>query len=481
MTKERLPLLFLSLMALLYFSDGLNSWKYSFIGDEGAFYGLAADIAKKNLIVNPLSMNGVYGEHPVLGSLYQAIFLRLFGINNFVWRFSDAFLIVPITLFYYFWLKEIFNCRIAFFSTILLGSSFYLANFFKIGYLNPICFTVFIICLYLATIAFKKRELKYYILLMIVLGLLFYLYIGRILLFVFLPFFLYWCKKERRITLKWSIISICIYTLIVLPGLTDVNNWKQIAYKSVLRKEFSDNSQIINNILVNFVLFYNNPQRSHFVYGPYLDRLTGALSLVGIFLLLFRIRKELPLRVFSLNYFCLAFILGLTSPYPTPSITRGFFLLPFGYALAGNTLDFIYQKFRFNKIIISAIVITIWVLNIYWGQIGVFKRLGYSETALVFKELQQADKENKRVVLYFAGKDLNAYNLLDMIHSYQLHNVTFSTIKEPELTSCESFSNSLVLILSRDQLARRNLLEKQNCRREGVKVKEVNNFSTLEL
>src|SRR5574337_33960 len=76
-------------LSFLYFCIGINSWKFSSVGDNWQFYSFALDIAQKNLLVNPLSTHGVFSEYAVLGSWYQGIFLYLLGASHFAWILSS--------------------------------------------------------------------------------------------------------------------------------------------------------------------------------------------------------------------------------------------------------------------------------------------------------------------------------------------------------------------------------------------------------
>ncbi len=93
-------LFFTTWAAVIYYAWDINAWKFAFVGDEWQFYTAARAIADKNLLVNPFDIHGVYGFNSVLGSVYQAIFIKLLGANNAAWRFSNIILIVPISLFF---------------------------------------------------------------------------------------------------------------------------------------------------------------------------------------------------------------------------------------------------------------------------------------------------------------------------------------------------------------------------------------------
>ncbi len=96
-------------------------------------------------MVNPFDLNGVYSQNSVLVSMYQAVFMKILGSTNFAWRFSNVALIVPLSIIFYLWVKKSFGKHVAIISTVLLQFSFYLANFFKIGYPQPLFLMFFIL------------------------------------------------------------------------------------------------------------------------------------------------------------------------------------------------------------------------------------------------------------------------------------------------------------------------------------------------
>ena len=97
------------------------SWKYSFGGDELGFWTFASGLARGRVINVFSSIEGVAGYHPVLSSLYQSYFMRVFGVNVFAWHLSSivaAALTLPV---FYLFLREIIGVRAAVAGVILLA------------------------------------------------------------------------------------------------------------------------------------------------------------------------------------------------------------------------------------------------------------------------------------------------------------------------------------------------------------------------
>lgn len=453
---EVLIIAFISLMALVYFNYGLTSWKFSFVGDEWAFYEFAEGIVNKNFLINPFGMNGVYNENRVLGSIWQSIFVKIFSFSPvFGWRFSNTILIIPISFFYFYWVKKHFRPSTAIISTIILDCSFYLANFFKIGYLNPIALTLFIISLYFATQAGITNKTKDFVFLAITLGLSFYVYVGPIFPLIVWPYLLPLLKKNKPKVIKNLSALIVSHLSIVLIGvLTSTNEWQAVFTKTIVQREFDSNRQIIINILRNFLLFYKNYDYfyNHFVSGPYADFLTRVFLSFGIILALSKIKKSKYVFLL-LTYFMTGVIFGLISPYPYTPTTRGIFFLPFGFLFAGIGLDKIRGFIKWPGVI--AILIFVLIINVYRGHIQVFKEVGHHGVSLVIKELQEAQKNklSEEIVLLISdGLQFNYQNVYYLQKKYNLNKVSFSVLKTTGLV-CPQLEKSLILLFERDNKA----------------------------
>jgi 4-amino-4-deoxy-L-arabinose transferase-like glycosyltransferase len=81
--------------AFAFYASICSSWRFSFIGDEYAFFNYAQDIANNGLFSSSwLDGMGVYHDNPRTMSVYQAAWMKLLGPTNFAWRLSAAFLTV---------------------------------------------------------------------------------------------------------------------------------------------------------------------------------------------------------------------------------------------------------------------------------------------------------------------------------------------------------------------------------------------------
>jgi 4-amino-4-deoxy-L-arabinose transferase-like glycosyltransferase len=436
---------------------GINSWKFSFVGDEWAFYGFAQEIANNNLLINPFGINGVYGENRILGSWYQAVFIKIFGDSNFAWRLSNIVLIFPLSFFFYRFTRIYFSKKIAFFSLILMQFSFYLLNFFKIGYLNSQALVLLVLCCYLSAVAGKKATFKNIVLLGLSLGVSFYVYIGPLFPLLIWPFLLplFDFKNNRRQkTLKAFGLLALIYLLSITPAIIELSSWGGAIKKTVLAKEFSDNTQILLNIFHNFLLFYKNYDYfyNHFIAGPYLDVVTRILALIGTgnIILKIKIKKYFYLL---LSYISTCIVFGATSPYSYSPATRGIFFLPFGFLFAGIGLNFLLKFLKPKKMALLFIFVLITVINIYQSQIGVFKKVGYTATSLILKEILENRKTySEGVTLLLISEDHHYKNygsIFQMLPAYGLKRNQF-LVNDLQNINCNDIENKKVIYFNDD-------------------------------
>ncbi len=448
-------LFFTTCLALIYYSWNINSWKFSYVGDEWAFYVFAKEIVSRHFIINPFDFHGVYWQNTVLSSIYQALFLKLIGFSNFAWRLSNIALIIPITIFFYKWMKKSFEPEIALYSTILLQCSFYLANFFKVGKNMPQALALLLVCLFAADNCTKNPSKKNFFILGLLLGISFYIYIGPIFPILIWPYLLPLLHKDRfKQAFSSSLFLILGYSLLLFPSLVQFSTWDGPAGKTFLHREFTDNKQILINIYHNFLLFYKNYDYifAQFVAGPYLDIISRILAFIGTLIALFHIRKNKYLFLF-ISYISTCIIIGITSPYVYAPTTRGIFFLPFGAAFAGIALYYIMKKMP--KYFIVLTLSLVFILNFYQSQIGVFKISGYSSTALVIKAMQDAQRSNtiKNTILLLS--DTNSYrydNLGEMRQAYDLEKIPFSIVSASQL-QCLHLNNAKIIMFDYDTRA----------------------------
>lgn len=451
LSQISIVLILISILGFVFYSINIMSWKFIFVGDEWPFYSFAKNIADNNFKVNPFSMNGVYGEHRVLGSFWQAIVVKLFPQNPVIgWRVSSTILVFPTILFLYLWIKRLSNKNIALYSSFLLSSSFVLANFSKIGYLNSIAFTLFIISLYFATRAGQSQNIKDYVYLAIILGLSFYVYIGPLYPLIIFPcLFADYKSINIKVLFRNLLILIFLYLAIISIGPLSSNTDYSLIFKKTLIREFSGNLQILVNIWHNFFSFYRDYDycSNHFVTGPSLDIISRLFCFTGTLVVFSKI-KELNYRLILSLYIMTCFVIGITSPYPYSPITREIFLLPFGFIFASIG---IYKIINLqHKNISWLIFVSIFFLNFYLSQYWVFSKVGYSRTGLILRELMLSPNIYKPFYL-ITSYDAYNYNNIDIIRNALKNNDPQLIINTFEEISCNNKSKFHTIVFESDK------------------------------
>jgi len=450
--SHRVILSITTIIALIFYSWGIDSWQFVSVGDDLPFFTFAKSIVAAHFILNPFSFHGIYNQNSILSSMYQAVFLYLFGPTNFAWRFSNIILIVPISICFYLWLRKLFDAQVALFSTIILQSSFYLANFFKIGKNMPQALALFVACLWAASRCADHPSKKNFLILGVLLGISFYIYIGPIFPLIVWPCLLPLLKKYKTNKLLLpTFLLIGSYLLLLLPAFLQMASLTGPAGKTFLYREYHGLVPIFFNILRNIFLFYHNYDYiyNHFVAGPYLDIASRMLAFIGSMIAIYYITRRNYLILVA-TYLMTCIVIGITSPYLYTPTTRGLFFLPFGAALAGIALA------QLNKKILLPLTITIlcfiFLGNIYLSQIGVFTQTGHSSTTLITKTLQESQKMKRTDLHVLVLSDKSRYNpqLVKIARSiYHLEKIPFIVVKASKL-QCTQLVHTQVILLASD-------------------------------
>lgn len=421
-------ILFLSQLFVLYwYAQSIASVSFSFIGDEYATYDFARYIAGNIRAINPFSLQGVYGENPVLGSYIQGFLMKILGINIYAWKMTSLIAIVPIGILTYYICKALFKKQgIAILGVVLTDVSFYYHHFFQIGYINVYSLIMLYVLLFLLIkLKFTNNDnpLLYYAI-GITIGLSWYLYIGKLFVVIVLSFIAIKRCNIKQICLYVSIPALVIitYGFIITPqffqylGIT----------KTIFKREFYDNSQIIYNIIHGFTLQIYTSSPSHYLpVNAYVDPFTGIVSSVGIISValtfLYRLVKKQSLdHMHNLFVFFLIFciVLGIASPYPYPPTTRGIHYMPFYILFACYTFVMLLRFIKNRSIqllyIVSIIIIEI-CINFYF----IYKPQPLNITQHILKKIWNSN--NKRII-GIRNCSLNIDNLKTLNDGYLLSN-----------------------------------------------------------
>src|SRR5262249_15511466 len=116
--REGIGLALLSGASLLLVTHDITHWRWSGTPDESYFFTWARDIAEGRTFPLPFSQHGVFDFQPPLSSYYQALFMKLFGVDVFGWRLSSAAALAMAVPFEYLLARALWNERTAWFAAV---------------------------------------------------------------------------------------------------------------------------------------------------------------------------------------------------------------------------------------------------------------------------------------------------------------------------------------------------------------------------
>ncbi len=439
------PILWVFNLALLFFGWNINRWYFATIGDEYAFFTAALEIAVHQ---NPASVLGnlfngvfVYGTHPYLSSLIQAVSMKLFGMDSFGWRFSNAYLTALAIVFFYLFFKRFIGQSKALLIALLLTASVYLLTFGKIGYNNLQAFFGMALTLWAAGWAVQSRKGLAYTVLGISLGFCFYVYPAALYI-VPLPFLLILFYQPVRSRMTWVGLGLTILALLlcVLPLLFQPLYWdtKSMGLASNNPEIVQTGREVALHISSNFVnAFYSflyTPQETHFVPVGYADPLTSVFILIGMALAYQRAPRERFMIFALLSLFWLLVTAGVSHDRPYPPTTRMFLLLPWWTLFAVEGMSWLAEQITAAKIVswskrsILAILVIVMVgLSLYQAQVLSVRRTANYQTmeALflgIVQHLAEFEPTNSRPLsfLFLTNKDWGIDGLFTLLQAYSI-------------------------------------------------------------
>jgi 4-amino-4-deoxy-L-arabinose transferase-like glycosyltransferase len=220
---------------LLILGLGIGTWQLEqvpnlFIGDEGTFWDTAKSIAAWDYRPSIFDL-GVY-TYPVLGSFYQALILKLFGLSVWSWRFASVLAGVAAVVPTYLLTREMFNRSMALIAGAVMVVTPYFIAFERLGYNNSQALLPLTLAMYFLYAGLRRSSTFYLYLGGVAAGFGFYTYTaGRLAIILAALFFAYllvarWAQKQL-VSSRWlvmlGIVFVAGWALTTLPHLTFAN------------------------------------------------------------------------------------------------------------------------------------------------------------------------------------------------------------------------------------------------------------------
>ena len=316
----------LMLVCVTLHAHDLRDWYYAAIGDDIGFFLRVREILESG-IRDPFAIDGLYGNSPMLNSIYQAFVSWVFGGGAWGWKFSSV-LSVAFTVPAIYGLGRLFAGRIAgIVAAGVLISSHYVMAFTHIGYthLDALPVTAW------AVLAFIVGNRRKSALILFAAGVLAGLGLYTALpARVILPLLAVWLIINgvglRRLAGLWPVVLgfvVCALPFLVTNGAETflVMGLDTISPNSRYGSEIgSPFSRIAGNLERNLLVWWWNDHMSHYTSGSLLDLVSGILVIVGIGVAVGKWRSSDKLLLVWLLMTVVATAVAV--PYSHPPLTR---------------------------------------------------------------------------------------------------------------------------------------------------------------
>lgn len=320
----------------------LTSWKYAAVGDEYDGFRYAKRIAAGN-IINPFSQRmGVEGIRPVLGSMVDAAFLKAFGGDLFAWKVRLVVLAAASFVPFYLLVRELFSCRVAIAATALFASSHYLfAYVHHPTYIDALLPTT--LALWLLVLGLRRNSTLVLFASGAAAGLGFYtFYAGRAAVVVIALYLLTFGRRSLRPT---TVLPLGLGFIALVAPMFAVDGWyvvdrmfesSTVAYPEEIVGPRA--TRFLQNIVKSLLAFNYSESTRHYVSGSLLDPVTAVLYVLGLGLLLTRLRHP-AFRLVLIWWLVALAATGFTNPYKGVAISRLHYVIPVAALLAALAFD----------------------------------------------------------------------------------------------------------------------------------------------
>ncbi|MRS03694.1 hypothetical protein EG832_10825, partial [bacterium] len=354
--KNLSKVFWLVLLAIVFYSLRMSSWKFAYVGDEYSFYyyptQFIAHQTFSQIVQYFFNIKGVYEVHPYFSSLITYVSMLFCGKDYFGWHIINVILMaLSIPLFFDFF-KTFLHERIAFIAVIPLVFSHYLINFSKVGYNNLQSLFVIGLIFWAAAKAVQKRTFRSYFLLGLSLGVCFYTFALAI---YFVPlaglFVLMFDSAKHKAAWGRYLFALLGFFLIMLPIIFQPHYWLNMAGNTTFFKDnhsfvtsaeaYESIKFILHNLLYTPLAYLYSPSESHFVVSSLVDPLLSVFVPIGFWLTIINTRRNRFFVFLSISVTIEVLVMSITNPYSAPPMTRMFVFLTFWAVYFALGLDWL--------------------------------------------------------------------------------------------------------------------------------------------
>ena len=410
----------LMMVCIALHAHDLRDWYYAAIGDDIGFFLRVREILESG-IRDPFAIDGMYGNSPMLNSIYQAFVSWIFGGGGWGWKFSSV-LSVAVTVPAIYGLGRLFAGRIAgIVAAGILVSSHYVMAFTHIGYthLDALPVTAWAVLAFIVGNRRKSAPILFAAGVLVGLGL-----YTALPARVILPLLAVWLIVSgvglRRLAGLWPVtlgFAVCALPFLVTNGAETflVMGLDTISPNSRYGSEIgSPLSRITGNLEHNLLVWWWNDHMSHYTSGSLLDVVSGVLAIVGIGVAVGKWRASDKLLLAWLLMTVAA--TAIAAPYSHPPLTRMHSTLIPLALLSGvgvsECLGWVKGYRTYKYVAVAGLLVVISALNVWRFQVATPNALPhYSLESLAIKAWQ-SDECGADSDTLFVGRD---GHLMDLV------------------------------------------------------------------
>ena len=312
----------------------LDGWRYAFIGDEGAFFNVAREI-DRGATWNLFSQAGAYGDRAVGTSAYQAMVMKVFGVDYFGWKMASLLAIVAALPAFYVLMRLAFGARPAVFATAFLSASHYLFAYAHTGYDQILALSPVVAAFSLFFIGWRYSSAAALFAAGAVSGLGFYTFgsarAGIVILALFILTMGYrWWRPTFLVPIAIG------FVVAVLPifAVDKLEVLEVMVRHSAAEAEEPFARHLLENLPRSLFAFNYNPDYGHYLAGSLMDAASAVLAVLGLSYAVFRFRSS-SYRFLVIWYVVALIVTGVFSTYVRVSFDRMHIVLPAMAAFAG--------------------------------------------------------------------------------------------------------------------------------------------------
>ncbi len=447
--SESIGLIFLFTIGLLVCAAGLNSWKYSFIGDEYAFLWPAEKMAREGIHnFDWFEASGVYGDVPNGLTVFQGFMISIFQSDNFGWRFSSSFNSMVCLFPIYFIIRHLLSGKYphpriaAGIGTLCFVFSEQTLDWARIGKPCNATMVPVVYCLVFYLMGRARDSSLLYFLAAVTCGagLLFYI-LGTLISGVLLGGFLIgglvsFYVDHRRFHFS-SVIPIILvvsgFMIAAAPNIVQVDALQHLFEKNLMSKEDVGTFESkVRKTMQTSGMFLHFRARDHFLWGNVFDPITAFLAALS-FGAFWRIglRRSLALLWILI---AVAICTGGLSQYGYPPLTRTLSMtIPVSILAGVGTTFLMVGTKRISFFLVLPIVFMVPIYNhVKLEHFNPYKRnLEYIGTFL--KPVQEGSSESSHIFIFPKGH--NPYLAESIAESYGYENRVYLLEEGPSLLS----------------------------------------------